>query len=230
MVGVDTEAKTGHQLDRQVESGRRFISQDPAGFAGGSTNLYQYATGDPVNLSDPNGDCPICIAMVAQCAIGGLISLAIGWGSAALEGRKYSVGNGLTDFAVGCVTAALFEFGGAALGGLLRGAAISEQLAGGAVENGGLLARIKAFNWQDDTGAISIGSRYTDDQDALIQLAKQAKRRGGVSMDEANTLADWADELGLPGHGPAIHPGRPGFGGTTIHINIGPIKHIRVIP
>ena len=82
VVGVDTEAKTGHQLDRQVESGRRFISQDPAGFAGGSTNLYQYATGDPVNLSDPNGDCPICIAMVAQCAIGGLISLAIGWGSA----------------------------------------------------------------------------------------------------------------------------------------------------
>jgi RHS repeat-associated protein len=32
-----------------------FISQDPLGFAGGSTDLYNYAQSDPTNLSDPSG-------------------------------------------------------------------------------------------------------------------------------------------------------------------------------
>lgn len=33
----------------------RFLSRDPLGFAGGQTNLYQYALGDPVNNVDPSG-------------------------------------------------------------------------------------------------------------------------------------------------------------------------------
>jgi hypothetical protein len=94
----------------------------------------------------------------------------------------------------------------------------------------GLLPRLGSVNWADDTGAISLGGRFTDDQDALIQLGKQAKQLGGLPQDEAEILAEWADELGLTGHGPALHPGRPGFGGTTVHINIGPIKHIPVLP
>ncbi|MCW2753493.1 MAG: hypothetical protein JWQ32_904, partial [Marmoricola sp.] len=95
-----------------------------------------------------------------------------------------------------------------------------------AANDGGWLATRLAM--RNEQGAIGLGSRFTDDQQALIQLAKDAKRRGGLTMDEADALANWADELGLPGHGPAVHPGRPGFGGTTLHINIGPIKHIPV--
>ena len=53
---------------------------------------------------------------------------------------------------------------------------------------------------------------------------------GGLSEEDGEALADWADEYGLSGHGPAAHPGRPGFGGQVPHINIGPIKHIPVIP
>jgi RHS repeat-associated protein len=37
---------------------RRFLSEDPAGFAGG-INLYAYANGDPVNLMDPFGLGPV---------------------------------------------------------------------------------------------------------------------------------------------------------------------------
>ena len=33
---------------------RRFLSEDPAGFAGG-INLYAYAMGDPINMIDPFG-------------------------------------------------------------------------------------------------------------------------------------------------------------------------------
>jgi hypothetical protein len=100
-------------------------------------------------------------------------------------------------------------------------------------------ADLTAYNLQIGTihtyyaGATPVlvhNSCYSEDQNALIKLAKLAKQKGGTSMDDANALADWADELGLPGHGPAVHPGRSGFGGTTVHINIGPVKHIPVIP
>ena len=35
----------------------RFISEDPLGFDGGDTNLYAYASGNPVTFVDPNGLC-----------------------------------------------------------------------------------------------------------------------------------------------------------------------------
>lgn len=91
------------------------------------------------------------------------------------------------------------------------------------------ISRLLGGRVRDERGSLSIwgGKSYDPDQQALIQLAKDAKRRGGLPQDEANTLADWADEFGLPGHGPMTHP-RPGWSGTNIHINIGPIKHILV--
>jgi RHS repeat-associated protein len=67
--------------------------------------------------------------------------------------------------------------------------------------------------------------RFTPDQDALIQLAKDAKRKG-VSPTDAQTLRQWAKEVGLPSRGPEAHPGRPY--GQFPHIHIGPVDHIPV--
>ena len=43
---------------RRTEASRRFTQEDPIGLAGG-LNLYGFASGDPVNFSDPFGLCPI---------------------------------------------------------------------------------------------------------------------------------------------------------------------------
>jgi Pretoxin HINT domain len=74
------------------------------------------------------------------------------------------------------------------------------------------------------------GKRFDENQQNVISFAQAAEKVGKVSQEDGEILTDWADEYGLGGHGPAVHPGRPGFGGSTLHINIGPIKHIPVIP
>jgi RHS repeat-associated protein len=50
---------TGLQYNRAryySPANARFISQDPAGFAGSGPNLYWYAGGDPVDFTDPSGE------------------------------------------------------------------------------------------------------------------------------------------------------------------------------
>ncbi|WP_019869723.1 hypothetical protein [Salinispora oceanensis] len=58
------------------------------------------ALNDPVNLADPNGDCPNCVPIISGALVGGGTSVGIGWGTAAFTGRKYTVNNGLRDFAI----------------------------------------------------------------------------------------------------------------------------------
>jgi RHS repeat-associated protein len=65
--------------------------------------------------------------------------------------------------------------------------------------------------------------RFDPEQQALIELAKAAKRRG-VTRDEGDTLVEWAREHGLEGRGPESHPGRPY--GQNPHYHVGPVKHI----
>lgn len=73
----------------------------------------------------------------------------------------------------------------------------------------------------------SIGKRLDADQDALIQLAKEAKQRGGVTLEEGRILRDWADEYGVrPSRGPESHPRR--LWGQAPHFRIGPVNHIWV--
>lgn len=57
---------------------------------------------------------------------------------------------------------------------------------------------------------------YTSDQRAVIELAKEAKAQGGLKAEEAKTLQKWANEYGVPNHGPEIHPNRPGAASIEI--------------
>lgn len=62
----------------------------------------------------------------------------------------------------------------------------------------------------------------------MIELAKDAKKSGGATLDEANILLDWADEYGVPAHGPEVHPDRPGAASNILHFHIGKTGHISI--
>ena len=69
------------------------------------------------------------------------------------------------------------------------------------------------------------GEAYTGDQDALIKIAKEAKRNG-LSPEDAEVLREWAEEYDVPFRGPEEHPGRPV--GSQPHIHVGSQNHIPV--
>jgi RHS repeat-associated protein len=47
----------------------RWTSQDPIGFAGGGSNLYEYLAGDPLNAIDPNGLCAAAIGIATLSVV-----------------------------------------------------------------------------------------------------------------------------------------------------------------
>jgi hypothetical protein len=73
-------------------------------------------------------------------------------------------------------------------------------------------------------GAGAAGQRFTPDQDALVQLAKELKRTG-VRAEDVPILRQWAQEYGLPFRGPEIHNREVV---RFLHIHIGPVNHIPV--
>jgi len=60
--------------------------------------------------------------------------------------------------------------------------------------------------------------RFDDNQQAVLDLAREYKK--GISLPEAEILVEWAEEYGISSHGPAVHLGRPGIWGSTLHIKI----------
>ncbi|WP_329088017.1 RHS repeat-associated core domain-containing protein [Streptosporangium sp. NBC_01469] len=89
---------------------RRFVSEDTIGFGGGY-NLYEYALGNPVDYTDPDGTIPPQLVAAAGACVGnGLINTVAG----ALLGRKHSFGDYARGFGKGCLEGALgsITFGG----------------------------------------------------------------------------------------------------------------------
>jgi len=79
----------------------RFISEDGAGLAGGSPNLYASLGDDPVNGTDPSGHIlPILVA----CGVGAASNIGFDWITHALGHRKFTLGDALGSAAVGCVS------------------------------------------------------------------------------------------------------------------------------
>jgi RHS repeat-associated protein len=54
----------------------RWTAKDPSGFAGGDTNLYAYAYGDPVNFVDPNGELAFLVPLAILALKGALVGAA----------------------------------------------------------------------------------------------------------------------------------------------------------
>jgi len=59
-----------------------------------------------------------------------------------------------------------------------------------------------------------------------VDLAREAKKKGGVSLSEAEILKQWAKETDLPARGPESHPKR--LVGKKPHLHVGPVDHIPV--
>lgn len=55
----------------------RWTAKDPSGFAGGDTNLYAYAYGDPVNFVDPNGELAFLVPLAIVAIKGALAGAAM---------------------------------------------------------------------------------------------------------------------------------------------------------
>ena len=76
---------------------------------------------------------------------------------------------------------------------------------------------------------VNISKRNTPDQDALIQLAKELKKNGGATYEDAEILIDWAKEYNVPYHEIEVHPNRPGAASNVPHFHIGKTGHIPII-
>lgn len=78
----------------------------------------------------------------------------------------------------------------------------------------------------DGDGDTNEDKRNTPDQEALIDLAQDAKNTG-ISEEDAQTLIEWAQEYEVNPFTPEpdIHPNR-NF--NKRHIRIGPVNHIEV--
>jgi RHS repeat-associated protein len=115
----------------------RFISEDPAGFAGSGPNPYWYVGDNPINATDPSGELLPLLGFLAASCFGGAILGAMGAVAGQfgpqhiLGGRKDHERNLVHDLlvgaAVGCGSAVIFEgiglLASAFLGRLAAGAA-----------------------------------------------------------------------------------------------------------
>jgi RHS repeat-associated protein len=117
----------------------RFISQDPIGLSGG-LNWYGYVGGNPVNFSDPSGNCPWCITAL----IGGVL----GFGTNAVS-QYIANGQSFNNFdwrAAGISTAGGLVAG--ATGNFIAAAGLSlgKQIAANAVVGAAINSSASALN------------------------------------------------------------------------------------
>ena len=70
--------------------------------------------------------------------------------------------------------------------------------------------------------------RNNENQDALIQLAKEINK-SGTTAENANILMEWVEEYNVPYHGIEIHPNRSGPNSKIPHFHIGKTGHIPII-
>ncbi len=202
----------------------RWTTKDPSGFAGGDTNLYAYASGDPVNRVDPNGEIAFLAPLVfaafkgalAGAAIGGGMDLAaqliesggnvdcIDWGGAtggAVEGAMWGAAGGALFHSLGRATTSIRNFRQAA-----RGAPDApSQLMAPKIRGRGTSAPEHGTFYVDARGNViptPLGGRITGSPDGrYIQVRDAAGNRTGVRLDSGHKPAGHPDPRAQVPHG-----------------------------
>ncbi len=183
----------------------RWTAKDPSGFNGSDTNFYRYAHADPINHIDTSGTIvfvPYLLGIAGSMAIDWLIDTYL-----APQVRDW-----LRD-TYGCDSDEdVRNF----LDNLATAADIVDAIR--ALKNPAKLKDVLS-RMADN------GKRFDPNQEALVDLAKQAKR-DGASREQAEIMRQWADEYDVRFRGVESHPGRPQ--GQFPHIHVGPVNHIPV--
>lgn len=206
----------------------QFLTRDP--LEDTTKAPYSYAGGNPLLFTDPTG--LDWLDDVGDWTAGFGDTITLGGTKQVRRLINYSLNGDMNDIANACSD--FYTWGG-------RGGMIASLIPIGAIGRAGARVATAAApemragfaaraSVRNEIGAIGEDLKFNADQQALLDLAKHAKRSGRLGLDDAETLVSWAEELGVRSHRPQIHPGRPGFGGTTLHINVGKVKHIKVQP
>ncbi|HEX2204190.1 MAG TPA: RHS repeat-associated core domain-containing protein, partial [Longimicrobium sp.] len=148
----------------------RWTTRDPLGFGGKDTNLYRYVRGDPVNYVDIRGETPVHLA---AAAIWGVVELGM------------SIADAL-DFAKTAVDPC---------------ASVWDKLGSGGLFALGMVAPGGGYG-QVDNVAAAVTRREPADHPVLRQIIKEATLNGRrrLDADDAQTILDWAKEIGLDAH------------------------------
>jgi RHS repeat-associated protein/uncharacterized repeat protein (TIGR01451 family) len=206
----------------------RFLSEDPAGLAGGSPNFYTYGNGDPINARDPSGEFINLVTGLVGAAIGaGVGALATTAGTLIFSGRLPTGAELAKGTISGAVTGGLIGLAGplaaplaGALGGGVVGAIGSGAIIGGVAGAIGGAAGQGAANLIDPCHPGSIGKA------ALLGGLTGAVAGGAVSgisaglSSGASTTAEDAINSARPTPGAAqpttgAYPNFNPTGGTT---------------
>jgi hypothetical protein len=65
----------------------RYTEADPLGLGGGS-NVFAYVGGDPVNVTDPTGQCPWCVVIIGGFLMGAGMDLVFQGAENLIKGRQ----------------------------------------------------------------------------------------------------------------------------------------------